>query len=323
MPTEFELSPAATEDARRLIGMALQEDLGVADLKRGLDCTTDAIVPQGMRARADLVARGDGVLAGMAVVKLALDEWAPDIELEILCQDGQAVTRGEVVAQLVGSAHDILTMERTLLNFLGRLSGVATLTQQYVARVAGTKAVVLDTRKTTPGWRRLEKYAVACGGGVNHRLGLYDAVMIKDNHLAFFRSVVEDPDQAIPQAVREARGWIDQHADELPEGIGTILQLEVDTLPQLHKALATDCDMILLDNMSPELLTQAVALRDQANSSILLEASGGVNLSTIAAIAQTGVDRISVGALTHSAVNFDIGLDWRPQVNQQTTGDPE
>lgn len=311
MTSHPQLDPAAIADCRQLIRLALLEDIGATDLAHGLDCTTDAIVPQGIRASADLVARGTGVICGMGVAELALAEWAPAIQLTVRCPDGQAVTPGQVVGQITGPAHDILTMERTLLNFLGRLSGIASLTRQYVDQVEGTRAVVLDTRKTTPGWRRLEKFAVACGGGANHRMGLYDAVMIKDNHLAFFRSVVEDPRRAIPEAVREARRWIDRHADQLPDGIRTQLQLEVDTLPQLHTALATDCDMILLDNMSPEMLTEAVAMRDRAQSSILLEASGGVNLSTIATIARTGVDRISVGALTHSAVNFDIGLDWQ------------
>jgi len=168
-------------------------------------------------------------------------------------------------------------MERTCLNFMCRLSGISTLTQQFVEQAASPSTAVLDTRKTTPGWRRLEKYAVACGGGTNHRMGLYDAIMIKDNHLAFFRSQVSD----------------------------------VKDLDQLAIALDTECDIILLDNMTCKQLSEAVGMRDKRASKILLEASGGVNIDTINGIAATGVDRISVGALTHSALNFDIGLDWR------------
>ncbi len=210
-----------------------------------------------------------------------------------------------------GPAHDILTMERTCLNFMCRLSGISTLTHRYVEEIAGTGAQVFDTRKTTPGWRRLEKYAVACGGGQNHRMGLYDAVMIKDNHLAFFRSQLKDPKLAIPRSIELAREWISNHESGLPNGKDTIIQLEVDSLEQLEIGLQTDCNIILLDNMTPKMLTAAVALRNDTAPQILLEASGGVNLKTIRTIAETGVERISVGALTHSAVNFDIGLDWK------------
>jgi len=191
-----------------------------------------------------------------------------------------------------------------------RLSGISSFAQQYVREIKGTNACVLDTRKTTPGWRRLEKYAVACGGGENHRMGLYDAVMIKDNHLAFRRSQAENKSLTIPNAIELVRKWIDDHVDSLPNGRQTVLQLEVDNLDQLGIALATSVDIVLLDNMTNDQLVAAVKLRDEKAPKVLLEASGGVNLTTIAGIAATGVERISVGALTHSAANFDIGLDW-------------
>ena len=192
-----------------------------------------------------------------------------------------------------------------------RLSGISTLTKQFVEQAASPATAILDTRKTTPGWRRLEKYAVACGGGTNHRMGLYDAIMIKDNHLAFFRSQVSDEKNTIPEAIAIARQWINDRAGSLPNGKETILQLEVDTLDQLTVALDTECDIVLLDNMNCDQLSQAVDMRNERAPKILLEASGGVNIDTINGIAATGVDRISIGALTHSAVNFDIGLDWR------------
>ena len=247
----------------------------------------------------------------MEVAKLALAKFAPNIELQVEVADGQPVEPQQTIAVMSGSAHDILTMERTCLNFMCRLSGISTLTQQFVEQAASPSTAVLDTRKTTPGWRRLEKYAVACGGGTNHRMGLYDAIMIKDNHLAFFRSQVSDVKDTIPESIAIARQWINDRADKLPNGKQTILQLEVDTLDQLAIALDTECDIILLDNMTCKQLSEAVGMRDKRASKILLEASGGVNIDTINGIAATGVDRISVGALTHSAPNFDIGLDWR------------
>jgi nicotinate-nucleotide pyrophosphorylase (carboxylating) len=191
----------------------------------------------------------------------------------------------------------ILVAERTALNFLQRLSGIATLTARYAERIVGTPAVLLDTRKTTPGWRLLEKYAVRCGGGTNHRLGLYDGVLIKDNHLAALRHGT----QGVAEAVAAARS---QYGQRVP------IEVEVDTLEQLDVALTAGPDIILLDNMGPERLRQAIARRDALAPSIRLEASGGVNLDTIAAIAATGIDRISVGALTHSAIALDIGLDY-------------
>ena len=316
-----EFSPAAKSDCLKLIEMALTEDIGASDLDQGVDCTTDSIVPKEATARAAFVSRADGVVCGVEIAKLAIERWAPKLTLEVEIEDGQPIKPQQTIAVMVGPAHDILTMERTCLNFMCRLSGISSLTKKYAAEIEGTGACVLDTRKTTPGWRRLEKYAVACGGGENHRMGLYDAIMLKDNHLAFYRSLVEDNDDTIPTTIKIARQWIDDNADSLPNGKNTILQLEVDTLEQLEVALDTDCDIILLDNMDCDRLKKGVAMRDKASgassasrpgkSKILLEASGGVNLQTIGEIAKTGVERISVGALTHSAINFDIGLDWK------------
>ena len=192
----------------------------------------------------------------------------------------------------------LLAMERTALNFLQRLSGIATMTAQFVTRVAGTKAVILDTRKTTPGWRALEKYAVRCGGGTNHRAGLYDAVLIKDNHLAW----LAEGGDPIGQAVKLAR-------EGAPKGT-KFIEVEVDTLEQFDRALEVGPDIILIDNLGPEKLAEAVRRRDERAPGILLEASGGVTLATVRALAETGVDRISVGALTHSAPALDIGLDF-------------
>jgi|TARA_B110000495_G_C22958980_1_gene562059 nicotinate-nucleotide pyrophosphorylase (carboxylating) len=304
-------SKSTQQDCVKLIELAIREDINAADLASGVDCTTAAIVPDSIHAEAVFVSRSDGIICGVEVVKLALDHWAPEIELTVNINDGEKIRAGQTIGVMSGLAHDILTMERTCLNFMCRLSGISSLTHEFVDRISETSACVLDTRKTTPGWRRLEKYAVACGGGQNHRMGLYDAIMIKDNHLAFFRTQVNEEGDVIPAAIRNAKSWINEHASELPNGSETILQLEVDTLEQLRVALKTDCDIVLLDNMNSAQLTEAVAIRNEISPEIILEASGGVNLDSIVKIAKTGVERISVGAVTHSAINFDIGLDWK------------
>jgi nicotinate-nucleotide pyrophosphorylase (carboxylating) len=309
--TSTPFSEQTAADSLKLIAMALTEDIGQADINTGIDCTTDAIVPKSAPATAAFVSRESGIVCGIAVAKLALENFSPQIELDVEIEDGASVEPGQSIAVMRGAAHDILTMERTCLNFMCRLSGISSLANRFAVEIGSSSTKILDTRKTTPGWRRLEKYAVACGGGSNHRMGLYDAIMIKDNHLAFYRSLVKDNDNTIPDAIATARDWINENADRLPNGRDTILQLEVDTLDQLAIALKTDCDIVLLDNMNCDLLTQAVEMRDKSAPKVLLEASGGVNLSTVKAIAATGVDRVSVGALTHSAMNFDIGLDWR------------
>lgn len=309
------LSRPAFDDATRadclqLLSMALIEDTGNADLEGAVDCTTQSVIPSQATATASFVSRASGVICGIEIAKLAVTTLAPDLQLECHVNDGDRVDPGEKIATFAGSAHQILMLERTCLNFMCKLSGVSTLALRFTEQVRGTNVKVLDTRKTTPGYRRLEKYAVACGGGCNHRMGLYDAVMIKDNHLAFYRAWNKQSQDAIVEGLQLARDWVDAHKNTLPNGDRTVVQLEVDTLAQFERALPARPDIVLLDNMSNEQLAAAVKLRNATAPEVLLEASGGVNLTTIAGIAQTGVDRISIGALTHSAVNFDIGLDW-------------
>lgn len=310
MSSTFQLDAETTSDCLRLIKLALIEDTGSADLKHAVDCTTFSVIPPEATAAAALVSRQHGTVCGIEIAKLAIATFAPELTLETTASDGDEINPGQTIATLSGSAHQILMMERTCLNFMCRLSGISTLTRSFTEKVTGTNAKVLDTRKTTPGYRRLEKYAVQCGGGTNHRMGLYDAVMIKDNHLAFYKAWNPDSTDAIAEGIQRARDWIKENKTNLPNGADTVLQLEVDTLEQFERALPHGPDIILLDNMSNDQLQAAVELRDQHAPEILLEASGGVNIDTITGIAQTGVDRISIGALTHSAVNFDIGLDW-------------
>ncbi len=303
--TQPKLDHDTTQDALKLIAMAIAEDL-----EGRVDCTTWATIPETARGSAKFVSREQGVICGLEIAKLVVAHHGPNVELQTLVEDGDTIEPQQAVAQISGASREILTLERTCLNFLGRLSGVATLTRRFVTKTEGTKAKVLDTRKTTPAWRRLEKYAVVCGGGVNHRMGLFDAILIKDNHIAMCGELVGSQKRSITEILKIANEWVDQHQSELPHGKDTIIQLEVDHIEQLREALNCSVDIILLDNMSNEQLSECVALRDQLAPKVLLEASGGVNLDTIAGISKTGVDRISVGALTHSAVNFDIGLDW-------------
>ncbi|TWT43311.1 carboxylating nicotinate-nucleotide diphosphorylase [Botrimarina hoheduenensis] len=289
-------------DARQLIRLALGEDLADAG-----DLTTQAIVSADRRGAADVVAREAGIAAGVRIAGLVLAEAAADATWTPAVQDGTELQPGVVVGRLEGASADLLSCERTILNLMNRLCGVATLTRQYVEAIAGTKAAVCDTRKTTPGWRRLEKFAVGCGGGSNHRIGLYDAILIKDNHLA----VAGEAGLTLSEAVRRARARYPQR----------VVEIEVDTLAQLEAILPVSPDavsdalpdIVLLDNMSIEQLQQAVELRGRLAPGVQLEASGGVRLDTILAIATTGVERISVGALTHAARSLDLGLDWRGQ----------
>jgi nicotinate-nucleotide pyrophosphorylase (carboxylating) len=297
---QIEWNAQIVDDCRQIVRLAVREDLG-----RLYDWTTLALAPQGAQGAANIVAREKGVVAGLRALETAVDEMQLDARWSAAMDDGAGVTRGDVVGRLEGSTRDLLTAERTLLNILGRLSGVATNTRRYVDAVAGTKACVYDTRKTTPGWRLLEKYAVRCGSGHNHRWGLYDAVLIKDNHLAQGKTAAT-PAAALEQARRFVREMLDDE-DRFRQ---MIFEVEVDTLEQLVQVLPANPDLVLLDNMEPGTLRQAVARRDAMNPAVELEASGGVNLNTIRAIAESGVDRISVGALTHSAINFDFGLDW-------------
>jgi nicotinate-nucleotide pyrophosphorylase (carboxylating) len=286
-------SAAEAAASQRLATWALEEDLG----PRG-DLTSQAVVPPDRAGRAALVARAPGVVAGLPAAQQVFAMVDPELAFTPDVADGAAVAPGAVLAVVSGRMRSILTGERTALNFVQRLSGVATATRRYVDAAAGLPCQVLDTRKTTPGWRLLEKYAVRCGGGHNHRMGLGDGVLIKDNHLA----ALGPGPEAAAEAVRRARA---EYGDSVP------LEVEVDDLDQLDSALAVRPDVVLLDNMSPELLREAVGRRNAAAPGVLLEASGGVNLNTIRAVAETGVDRVSVGALTHSAPALDIALDYR------------
>ncbi len=279
-------SQAERTACQRLIELALAEDLGVHG-----DVTSQALIPQQLQGRAVIVARAMGVLAGLEAAALVWQAVEPGLHLKVVQTDGASLRAGEPLAEISGPVRGLLAAERTALNFLQHLSGIATLTRRYVDAVAGLPCRILDTRKTLPGWRLLAKYAVRCGGGTNHRLGLHDGLLIKDNHLAAAGLPMKE---VIAQA-RQA---------QLP------LEVEVDTLAQLEAALPARPDMVLLDNMTPDQLRTAVQRRNALAPGVLLEASGGVNLQTVRAIAETGVDRISVGALTHSAPALDIALDY-------------
>lgn len=290
MPVEFTAEDDAA--ARELIHLALQEDLAEAG-----DITSTTLIPSGTQGQVHIVARRPGILAGLPLVERVFAAIEPPVEIHEVRQDGESIQSGDIVATLSGSVHALLAGERTALNFLTHLSGVATLTHQFVEAVVGTSAVILDTRKTFPGYRRLQKYAVRCGGGTNHRMGLYDAILIKDNHLAAW-SQTGSP---IAEAVRYA-------LDHAPPGRS--VEVEVDSLAQFEQVLPLSPAIILLDNMPPSDLRTAVALRNACAPSVLLEASGGVTLSTIRPIAETGIDRISLGTLTHSAPALDLAFDW-------------
>jgi nicotinate-nucleotide pyrophosphorylase (carboxylating) len=285
----------ATESAAcsQLVDLALKEDLATVG-----DVTSRSLIPPGQTGRAAVVARSAGVLAGLPAAILVARAVDAKLELETHRSDGDLLYPDTELGVLCGPIGSVLTAERTVLNFLQHLSGVATRTRQFVSAVAGLRCQILDTRKTLPGWRLLEKYAVRCGGGYNHRLGLYDGFLIKDNHLAAVRAGTP-----IAQAIRRCR--------ENPQHGSLPIEVEVDTLTQLDEALAGGADLILLDNMTLDQLRDAVGRRDRTAPGVLLEASGGVTLDTVRAIAETGVDRISVGALTHSAPALDIALDYR------------
>ncbi|PQO25981.1 nicotinate-nucleotide diphosphorylase (carboxylating) [Blastopirellula marina] len=291
------------DDSRQLLDLAVREDLG-----REHDWSTLSLIPESATGEVRIVARQEGVLAGSRIIDLMIDELELDIEATYHHSDRSAMQPGDKLITLGGSVRDLLTTERIVLNFLGRLVGVATLTRTYVEQVQGTAAQVYDTRKTTPGWRRLEKYAVQCGGGTNHRTGLYEAVMLKDNHLAWYTQFTGKSAQ-LGDLVGIVRQFL---IDQLGEtnGARRIIEIEVDRIEQLQQVLPSKPDIILLDNMNCETLRAAVELRNQLAPEVELEASGGVNLQTIRGIAETGVERISVGALTHSAVNVDLGYDW-------------
>lgn len=303
--TQLSWTARLEDDTRRLVRLAVYEDLDA-----GHDWTTVSLAPEGATASAEVVARQAGVIAGLEAARVALDEMDLSAQWQPLVADGTAVEPGTKVAVVRGGARELLTSERIVLNLIGRLSGVATLTQQYVEAIRGTKAKIYDTRKTTPGMRRLEKFAVHCGGGRNHRTGLFDAILIKDNHLALGRQRDGGAGYSPAEAVTIARQFARESIGAEAGGATMLVEVEVDTLEQLREVLAAGPDLVLLDNMPPEVLRKAVAIRDAAGSPAELEASGGVHLKTVRAIAESGVERISVGALTHSAIALDVGLDW-------------
>lgn len=271
----------------RAVELALAEDLGV----RG-DLTTDATVPASTRASALFGARRAGVISGLAVAEAAFRALDDSVHFEALVADGTMVAAGTNVARVKGPARTLLTGERVALNFLCHMSGIATLTRRYVDLVQGTKAKIADTRKTTPGLRAFEKYAVRCGGAQNHRSGLFDAILIKDNHIVAAGGV--------SAAIAAARA----HAGHMVK-----IEVEVGTLAELDEALAQPIDVVMLDNMTPAQLREAVS---RVGGRVVTEASGGVSLETVRAIAESGVDLISIGALTHSAPILDLGLDFEP-----------
>jgi nicotinate-nucleotide pyrophosphorylase (carboxylating) len=276
------------DEIHRAVRIALSEDIGDGD------ATTLATVPETAKAKAAMNAREPLVVAGLALAEAAFRELSPAIKINRVAEDGEALKEGQPLLEVEGSARAILSAERTALNYIQRLSGVATLTAQFVEAIKGTAAKILDTRKTTPGWRRFEKYAVTCGGGQNLRLGLHDMILIKDNHLA---ALCHESPNAIAAAVARAR-------DRYPR---LKVEVEADTLEQVEQAAVAGADIILLDNMTLIQLRLAV---EKARGRAQTEASGGVNLANVRAIAETGVDFISVGALTHSARGVDIGLDF-------------
>ena len=277
--------PFSQEELRVLVKSALDEDGAFNDL------TTLATVVSDRRARGRLVARRAGVVSGVPLAVEAFCILDPKVTIRVDQEDGAHVARGESILYLTGHARALLAAERVALNFMQKLSGVASLTAKYVEEVRGTRARILDTRKTTPGWRLLEKYAVRCGGGTNHRLNLSSAVLIKDNHLA-----AVDGDVAV--AVRRAR-------DLAPAG--TKVEVECESLEQVKAALGANADIVMLDNMSPTQMGECVRM---VNGRAITDASGGINLDTVRRIAETGVDWISVGALTHSAPALDLALDF-------------
>jgi len=276
-----------------LIDLALREDVG-ENMQTG-DVTSFYFVAQDSMVSAYIYAKDEGVLAGVDVAVEVFRRVNSELKVVALKRDGDQLSKGDRVLDVSGQARSILTAERTALNFLQRLSGVATQTRVYASKVESTKAKVLDTRKTTPGWRALEKSAVLAGGGCNHRMGLYDRAMVKDNHL-----LTENKLEALQNAIDRVR------ADR-----GVAVELEADTLDQVEAFLGlSGVDYILLDNMTNEMMSAAVAMRDAVGSRVDLEASGGINLETITEVAKTGVDFISVGALTHSAVALDLSLEF-------------
>lgn len=280
-----QLDPQQVQQAVRT---ALAEDVGTGD------ATTLALVPAELQSKAVMAARESLTVCGLAFAVEAYRQLDPTVRVTLRAKDGDTLDKGGILLQVEGPSRALLTAERVSLNFLQRLSGVATIARRFVDEVAGTKAKILDTRKTLPGWRMFEKYAVACGGATNHRIGLYDMILIKDNHLVALRDARPN---AVAAAVARARAAYPQLK----------VEVEADNLTQVAQAVEAGADIILLDNMTNEMMREAV---QSVQGRALLEASGGVNLKTVRGKAETGVDFISVGALTHSAPSVDIGLDF-------------
>jgi nicotinate-nucleotide pyrophosphorylase (carboxylating) len=273
-----------------LIQRAKEEDLGQIG-----DITSAAIFPDRQKSSAVIIARQPGVLCGAEIGQMVIDAFAADASIRVLVQDGTLLEKGCEVAVLQGRTIDLLRCERTILNFMGRLSGIATTTYRFVQAIKHTRARILDTRKTTPAWRHLEKYAVKCGGGENHRMGLYDMFLIKDNHIAAAGTIAK--------AVQGCRNYISAKLWQ------AAIEVEAKTMAEVEEALALHVDRIMLDNMSLDMMKEAVHL---VANRIPLEASGGVSLNTVCAIAETGVDFISVGALTHSSYVLDLSMEIMP-----------
>jgi nicotinate-nucleotide pyrophosphorylase (carboxylating) len=273
-----------------LIDLAFKEDIGTGDV------TTQILISPALKTRAILLAKSDGKLAGIEIARRVFLKLDPEMKFKTLIKDGSPLKKGNIIAELKGKAHAILTGERTALNFLQRLSGIATHTSQFVARVSDLPVLIIDTRKTTPGYRLLEKYAVRMGGGHNHRLNLTDGILIKDNHLALLRAEGKTLREAVVQAKKKA-----------PKGLK--VEVETTNLDEVREAVSAGADIILFDNMSPAMMQRGVKLLSKG---ILSEASGGVNLESVRAIAETGVDFISIGALTHSSKALDISLELQP-----------
>lgn len=295
--TVHELTHLEREHARQLVQMGLDEDLA-----EGGDVTSEALLDTSGRGAAVVVARRAGVVAGLPVAEMVFRALDAQVDWQVHRPDGSAVQPGERLAVVEGTVRTLLAAERTALNFLCHLSGIATQTRQFVDAVAGTGARIYDTRKTLPGWRTLEKYAVRAGGGKNHRVSLGDAVLIKDNHLAALAA--EQPSAGKADVFALALRRAKSHAAAMP------IIVEVDDLDALRVVLPFGPDVVLLDNMPPATLAEAVRVRNATAENVLLEASGGITLANIRAIAETGVERISIGALTHSAPALDIALDW-------------
>ena len=290
-------------DTRRLAQLARDEDLA-----QGIDWTSHSTVEETMTGACQVVPRVPGVCAGLVTAPWIVAEFAAEITCELLANDGDQLIPGQAILRLSGNARDILTCERTILNVLCRLCGVATQTKNYADAIKDSGTRIYDTRKTTPGWRLLEKYAVTCGGGRNHRRGLYDGFLIKDNHLQLGGgSTPMAPSQAAERALqwrgREVFGAVAPN----------IVEIEVDSLEQLRDVLPSGPDIVLIDNFSLDEIRAAVIMRDELNAAVELEVSGNVTIDTIAEIAATGVERVSSGALTHQATWLDLGLDWIDQ----------